>query len=157
MDAIEAVRVYTALQAQDMPVRIEGGWAVDALLHIHNPHDDLDLLVGNEYESQCRKIMPEMDYSLSRDKTPSKLDFRDDKKHKVTIHFGSISNGTLRRKTSTEVFVYSTEAVEGRINGTGVRCVTPKDLLERYKGSTRDKDRKYCQLLQNYLDSYNNS
>ncbi len=156
MDAIEAVRIYKALQEQSIPARIEGGWAVEALLHTGDTHGDLDLLLDINFKRPCTSTLSELGYKISLDKSPSKIKFQDAQNHKVTVHMGTVSNGVLTRKTDNEVLTYKLNGTKGIIGGVKVQCVSAEDLLERYSRNQpkRDKDYKYRQLLQNYVERH---
>ncbi len=50
MEATDVLDVLAVLAEDGVPVLLDGGWGVDALLGAqHRDHDDLDLVVGEEH------------------------------------------------------------------------------------------------------------
>jgi len=58
MNSVDVLKLYADLQANNIPIWIDGGWCVDALLGRQTrPHADLDLAVEQQHEPPLRALL----------------------------------------------------------------------------------------------------
>src|SRR5690606_24034097 len=63
MDEEEVARVLQLAEIAGIPVVVDGGWAVDALLGWQTrDHSDLDLAINHQYLSRLLNILRRLDY-----------------------------------------------------------------------------------------------
>ena len=62
MDEEEVLRVLQLAEIASIPVVVDGGWAVDALLGWQTrPHSDLDLAINQQYLPRLLNILRRLD------------------------------------------------------------------------------------------------
>jgi hypothetical protein len=72
MDAARVLALIAQLRAQNIPVWIDGGWAIDALLETQTrPHDDLDLVARLDDTARIERVLGRNGYYLAGGGFPS--------------------------------------------------------------------------------------
>ena len=78
MEATDVLDVLAVLDEDGVPVVIEGGWGIDALLGAqHRDHDDLDLLVGGEHLDAAMAALTGAGFGIADDLRPTRVTLAD--------------------------------------------------------------------------------
>ena len=145
MSAGTAAELYALIDRAQIPIWIDGGWAVDALLGEQTrPHEDLDIVVQTSDLPEILKLYASAgivaageDYAL-----PWNFLLRDDSSIQVDIH------AIWFTKTGIPMYGPTDKAVEypdlsgrGAIAGLPVKCSTAQSIVEGRTGFTlRERD-----------------
>ena len=139
MPAQLALQILDRLDASNLSVWVDGGWGVDALLGRQTrPHKDLDLVVELDRADEIFGVLEDLEFRVSRDDRPVRVEMHDPIGHKVGLHtvsFDADGNG-IQVQPSGEEFVYSSEGLEARglIQGREVKCLSPELQLRCHQG-----------------------
>ena len=163
MDEIEVERILRLANITGVPLVVDGGWAVDALLGWQTrDHADLDLALDHLHLPKLLDFLSKLGYQhLWRDdQWEHNFVLEDDQGHQVDLHtyltdeFGNIVGGVK----------YPKEALTGKgcIAHMDVACIEPHHLVEFHTGYPLDtndyQDVRYlCNLFKielpkEYLD-----
>ena len=152
MEAGEVVSIYRLLDSHQIPVWIDGGWGIDALIgHQTRPHNDLDIAVEHRHVAKLREILFEQGY-VPVASPPGQQDFmfvlQDKLGRKLDVHsftFDAAGN-----------HLYGVQYPAASLTGTGtiagleVRCVSLEYVLIFHGAYEPDEeDRKDIQALVN--------
>lgn len=149
MDAEFVVKLYCYLETNHLPVWIDGGWCVDALLcRLTRPHADLDLAVDHQHEVLLRQLLTQWGFkeAESGNSTAWNYVMHDSEGMTLDIHvfeYDAAGNN-----------IYGIAYPLGSLSGTGiiagqqVRCVC-SDWMFRFKTSysPAEKDRQDVKAL----------
>ncbi len=146
MDAARALDLLERLEAFGIPVWLDGGWCVDALLGEQTrPHDDLDLVVTLEDAARVEEALRDRGYVLAGGGPPHSFELVDADGHQVDVHpvtFTATGDGVYRM-ASGEDWIYPADGFSGRgrILEVEVRCLTPEVMLAGHTtGYALDED-----------------
>jgi lincosamide nucleotidyltransferase A/C/D/E len=134
MDAHRVVGLVEHLAGRGIPVWLDGGWAIDALLgRERRPHDDLDLVAASEDVPRIGAALDELGYIRVAAGDPRIVVMLDDVGHQVDVHpvvFTPAGNGIYQMTTGGE-WVYPGHGFSGsgKVLGRGVPCLTPEVLM----------------------------
>lgn len=146
MDAARALDLLARLGTHDIPVWLDGGWAVDALLGEQTrPHDDLDLVARLDDSARIEEALGERSYALAGGGPPLSFELVDADGHQVDVHPAvfAASGDAVYRMENGEDWIYPAEgfAGSGRIHGRDVPCLTPEVMLVSHTtGYALDED-----------------
>lgn len=140
--AENVTKVFRALEDGGVPVWIDGGWAIDALLKSETrEHTDLDLIVPIDCVESAEAILGQLGFQRDDRETdmPVRVVFRDSDKHEIDIHPMTFNpDGTaihIDCDTSDQKYVYISSAAGlsgvGTINGRVVRCTTAAEQIRQ--------------------------
>ena len=134
MDAARVLDLLARLETREIPVWLDGGWAVDALLGEQlRPHDDLDLVARLDDSPRIEQALDERGYVLAGGGPPLSFELVDAEGHQVDVHPASFttSGDGIYRMASGEDWVYPAEGFGGvgRILGREVPCLTPEVVM----------------------------
>ena len=134
MDAARVLDLLAHLTARDIPVWLDGGWAVDALLGEQTrPHDDLDLVARLEDSARIEQALTERGFVLAGGGAPFSFELVDGEGHQVDVHPVTFTtNGdAVYRMAEGEDWVYPEDGFTGvgRILGREVPCLTPEVVM----------------------------
>ena len=134
MDARRLLDVVAHMADHGIPVWLDGGWAVDALLGAQTrPHDDLDLVTRAEDSARIVDALRELGYAVAYDASPSCFVLVDAAGHQVDVHPAAMQpNGDgVYRMESGEAWVFPAAGFHGvgRVLGHEVPCLTPEVVL----------------------------
>ena len=134
MDAARVLDLLSHLEANGIPVWLDGGWAIDALLGEQTrSHDDLDLVSRLEDSERIEAALAERGYVLGYGAPPQSFELVDDDGHQVDVHPASFSaNGDgIYRMANGEDWVYPAAGFggRGRILTAEVPCLTPEVVM----------------------------
>jgi len=134
MDAARVLELLADLARRDIPVWLDGGWAVDALIGTQTrPHDDLDLVSRVEDKGRIVDALAERGYGVQYDASPSCFVLVDDIGHQVDVHPAAVQpNGDgVYRMENGEDWIFPAAGFDGvgRILGRDVPCLTAEVVL----------------------------
>ena len=138
MAAIDVIDLYSKVSNLGVPVWIDGGWAVDALLGEQTRlHQDLDIVIQEKDLPALRRLLGEEGYEdvKRNDTTPWNFVLGDDKGHEVDVHafvYDSDGNGVYGPRGVT----YPPAALSGTgtIDGQVVSCISAESLVKFHTG-----------------------
>lgn len=146
MDAARVLDLLADLQACDIPVWLDGGWAIDALLGEQTrPHDDLDLVSRLEDSARIEQALGQLSYVRAGGAPPLSFELVDDEGHQVDVHPAAFvaSGDGIYRMTNGEDWVYPAAGFRGvgLILGREVPCLTPEvTMINHTTGYVLDED-----------------
>jgi lincosamide nucleotidyltransferase A/C/D/E len=134
MDAGRVLDLLSHLEARDIPVWLDGGWAIDALLGEQTrPHDDLDLVSRLEDSRRLKAALAERGYVLAGGGSPQSFELVDPEGRQVDVHPASFrpgGDGVYQMADGGEwIFPAAGFGGEGRILGRRVPCLTPDVVM----------------------------
>ena len=134
MDAARALDLLAQLGAHDIPVWLDGGWAIDALLGEQTrPHDDLDVVARLDDSARIEKALGERGYLLAGGGPPLSFELVDTDGHQVDVHPASFSasGDAVHRMENGDEWIYPAEGFlgAGRILEREVPCLSPEVVL----------------------------
>src|SRR5215471_10848522 len=123
MTASEVLCLYEELEAQGIPIWIDGGWCVDALLGQQTrDHPDLDIAVERRFAHQLEQLLLGWGYQRKAGDTGSAWNYSLEKQHRVVdVHvfeFDQSGNNIYGVP-----YPYGSLCGEGVILESKVRCV----------------------------------
>ena len=141
--AIRVVQIFRLLEESGVPVWLDGGWGVDALLKRETrEHLDLDLIVPVEYLNAAESALGNVGFLKDDHQTlmPVRLVFRNSEELEIDIHpvtlkpDGSAEHIYIAEDTGNlHPFVHSAAGLSGVgvINGRIVRCTTAAEQIRQ--------------------------
>lgn len=141
MTAAEVVKIMKLLEENHIPVCVDGGWGVDALLGRQTrPHNDLDIAIPHKDSAKIRALLEALGYrDIPRDDTRDcNYVLGDEQGHLVDIHTytfddtGQIIYGVP--------YPFDSLQGSGAINGFPVTCITPEWMLKFHSGYELDSN-----------------
>jgi lincosamide nucleotidyltransferase A/C/D/E len=141
MDEEEAGRVLSLAEIAGIPVVVDGGWAVDALLGWQTrEHSDLDLAINQQYLRRFLNILRRLDYQyLPRgDEWAANFVLENGCGHQVDLH-------TFVRNIKGQIVggvEYPGDSLtgQGKIAGANVSCIHPEWLVDFHLGYDFDHE-----------------
>jgi lincosamide nucleotidyltransferase A/C/D/E len=145
MTAADVIEVISALERQDLSVRVGGGWGVDALLGARTRrHRDLDLILCDEeleavsaalsgmgFRERSRQVLEGVVLSVS-------MTFIDSSGRRVELHPVDLAALSPQRTDGSRATAFD----EGVIGGRRVQCLSAPLQLALHDGyDTRYQDR----------------
>ena len=113
-----------------IPVWLDGGWGVDALLQTQTrPHKDVDIVLPVADVPKLSALLAARGFAVREGKPPHSFVLADGAGLEVDVHavtFDGAGNGVYRMQ-SGEDWVYPAEGFCGRglVEGVTVRCLSP--------------------------------
>ena len=160
MTAGDVLEVLELLERSQLPVTVDGGWAVDALLGYQTrTHADLDLVLAADDVDAARALLDGAGFLVLHDLLPTAIAYghpagREVDLHPVTPTPDGGGDQDLTRAGLGEdppTFHYG-PPVRGSIAGTPVCCVDGAGQLRAHSGyAPKDKDRADVALLAAHL------
>jgi lincosamide nucleotidyltransferase A/C/D/E len=134
MEGARVLDLLARLTERDIPVWLDGGWAVDALLGTQTrSHDDLDLVTRVEHNRHIVAALEELGYAVVYDASPSCFVLVDPAGHQVDVHPAAMqpSGDCVYRMENGEDWIFPAAGFGGvgRILGQDVPCLTPEVVL----------------------------
>lgn len=141
MDEVEVERILRLANITGVPLVVDGGWAVDALLGWQTrDHSDLDLALDHQHLPKLLDFLCKLGYQhrWRDDQWEHNFVLEDDQGHQVDLHtfltdeFGNIVGGVK----------YPKEALtgKGRIAHMDVACIEPHHLVAFHTGYPLDRN-----------------
>lgn len=138
--ADDVIALYTQLEAMSIKIRIDGGWAVDALLERQSrPHKDVDIIIEQKDLAEFNQFLASKDYRdvPQNDTRPENYVLGDDQGHLVDVHVIVLDEkGNGIYGPPEKGVMYPAEALTGMgvIAGHSVRCISPEQLIKFHSG-----------------------
>jgi lincosamide nucleotidyltransferase A/C/D/E len=134
MNAPSVLELYRRLTERGIPIWLDGGWGVDALLGEQTrPHDDLDIVVEEKHLLRLRQLLESEGFKdVERDDSSAwNFVLGHDDGRLIDVH--AIENGLIYPAGSL--------SGTGSVDGVAVQCLTAALQLASRSGRTlRDKD-----------------
>ena len=149
MNAEHVLKLYHDLQARQVPIWIDGGWCVDALLGRQTrPHADLDLAVDRQHEPMLRHLLTEWGFSetIRENSTTSNYVMQDSAERTLDIHvFEYDAQGNNMFGIA---YPFGSLTGTGMIAGQPVQCISPEWMFQfKTAYAPAEKDRQDVQAL----------
>lgn len=129
------------LEQHNIPVILDGGWGVDALLGIQTrPHSDLDIALEHRHAFKVRALLEAKGYrDVPRNDTRDcNFVLGDDQGHLVDFHTYTFDeNHTLLFGVP---YPYESLNGNGLINDCAVKCITPEWMVKFHTGYELDEN-----------------
>lgn len=145
MSTDDVLGVAACLDAANIPLWLDGGWGVDALLGEQTrSHDDLDVVMAAVDLDAARDALRGLGFVLVVDELPTRCVLRDAGDRRIDVHpvtFDS-EGGGLQQQPEGPPFRYPPEGLAGTgtIAGRPVRCLTAELQLRCHLGYEPDAD-----------------
>ncbi|HEY0979399.1 MAG TPA: nucleotidyltransferase family protein [Candidatus Paceibacterota bacterium] len=141
MKAEEVVALYQALDAKGLPVIIDGGWAVDALLGTQTrEHHDLDIAIERSQLGALKNYLESLGYrELSRSQEKMwDLVLCDTQGREIEVHaFSRDKNGNVIKEEYWDGYDTDSLSGIGHIANHEVRCASLSQLVKTHNNSKR--------------------
>ncbi len=154
MSAAALVELLLLFEGAAIPVWLDGGWGVDALLQTQTrSHKDVDIILPVEDVPKLREILAKRGFTVLEGKPPDSFVLADGAGLEVDVHAVTLDasgNGVYRMQNG-EDWTYPAEGFNGRglIGGMLVRCLSPavQVLCHAYGYVPTEKDIRDMELL----------
>lgn len=153
MSPSDVIRIVQLVEGEGLPVWVDGGWGVDALLGEQTrEHQDLDLAIRLSDVPRVRELLHHAGYDVFDDELPTRLEMRDPHGHRVDLHpltFDDAGNG-LQQLQDGRFGTYTAEGLRGRglIGAVAVTCLSPSLQMRFHRGyAPSDDDRHDVEQL----------
>lgn len=160
MTSDDVREVLDHLEAAGIPVWLDGGWGVDALVGRQSrPHDDLDLVIPREQLSRAQELLTQLGFQHAANITPglpARLVLRAPNDRQIDFHpvvFDSAGNGQQELGDGTwGTYPAGGLIGSGQVAGRGVRCITAELQLRHHLGyEPGADDRQDMRLLSEHF------
>jgi lincosamide nucleotidyltransferase A/C/D/E len=136
MSAEDVVELLELLEARGIPVVIDGGWGVDALLGVQTrPHADLDIAVEHRHVPELRRFLGARGYLEVEDAARKEFNFvlQDSGGRKLDVHSYTFPDYGIP---------YPPESLTGtgKISGHPVRCIAAEWAVKFHCQYQPDED-----------------
>ncbi len=148
MHTQDVVDIVTWLNAAGIPVWLDGGWGIDALVGEQTrPHDDLDVIIALHHSQDAQQVLRPHDFVLREDELPTRFVLSDERDRRIDFHtvtFDAEGGGMQQLQDGTS-FRYPPEGFRGtgRIAGQVMRCLTAEVQLLCHVGYVPDANDKH--------------
>ena len=148
------LELLQVLDAAAIPVWLDGGWGVDALLERQTrPHKDVDIIVRVADAPRLQEVLGRRGFVFKEGILPTSFVLADGCGLEVDVHavvFDGDGNGVYRMQNG-EDWIYPAEGFSGRgvVDGWSVACLSPAaQVLCHAEGYVpTDKDRRDMAFL----------
>jgi lincosamide nucleotidyltransferase A/C/D/E len=155
MTASALVELLRLFERASIPVWLDVGWGVDALLGEQTrKHKDVDIIPRVSDVEKLRELLAERNFAFKEGKPPDSFVLADGAGLEVDVHaaaFDGEGNGVYRMQNG-EDWVYTAEHLSGRgkVGALTVRCLTPEAqvLCHAYGYVPAEKDYHDMELLE---------
>jgi lincosamide nucleotidyltransferase A/C/D/E len=155
MTSAALLELLRLLDDAAIPVWLDGGWGVDALLERQTrQHRDVDVIVRVADVPRLRELLGRRGFAVREGTLPDSFVLADGAGLEVDVHavvFDDAGNGVYRMQNGQD-WVYPAEGFAGRgaVDGVGVRCLTPavQVLCHAHGYTPVEKDLRDMALLE---------
>jgi lincosamide nucleotidyltransferase A/C/D/E len=155
MTSLALVELLRLLDDAAIPVWLDGGWGVDALLGMQTrPHKDVDIILRVADVPKLQEVLGCRGFAVREGVLPNSFVLDNGSGLEVDVHavvFDDAGNGVYRMQ-SGEDWTYPAEGFSGRgvVDGTSVCCLSPAtQVLCHANGYVpTEKDLRDMELLQ---------
>lgn len=154
MSAAALVELLELFERAGIPVWLDGGWGVDALLREQTrAHKDVDIVLPVGDVPKLRALLSERGFAVREGKPPDSFVLADGAGLEVDVHaatFDESGNGVYRMQNGGD-WVYKAEYLSGRgaVAGREINCLTPEAqvICHAYGYALTGKDYRDMELL----------
>lgn len=154
MTAPALVELLRLFESEAIPVWLDGGWGVDALLGEQTrQHKDVDLIPRVADVPKLRELLAQRGFAFKEGEPPDSFVLTNGNGLEIDVHavrFDEAGNGVYRMQNG-EDWIYPAEGFGGRgvVAGQSVRCLSPSaQVLCHAHGYTPvEKDFRDMELL----------
>lgn len=153
MPAESVIELTTLLTAADIPVWLDGGWGVDALIGTQTrSHDDLDVVIALDHAASAQRVLSAKGFQLTEDERPTRFVMRDTADRRIDFHTVTFDTqgGGIQVLQNGATFRYPPEGfrAEGSVGGVQLHCLTAEVQMLCHCGYAPDDiDRHDVQRL----------
>lgn len=146
MPAADLVELLKAVANADIPVWLDGGWAVDALLARQTrAHRDADIALQEKHLSRLREVLAERGYveHAEAENRPWNFVLQDGHGRQVDVHafvLNEKGDGIYGPPENGDVYTGHALSGRGSVSGYPVSCIAPEDLIAYHSGYELDAD-----------------
>lgn len=148
------VELLRLMEDAGIPVWLDGGWGVDALLGTQTrTHKDVDIVLPVADVPKLRELLARRGFAVRDGKPPDSFVLTDGSGLEVDVHaaaFDDEGNGVYRMQNG-EDWIYPAEGLGGRgiVGGMSVRCLSPAEQVRchAYGYVPKEKDIRDMELL----------
>lgn len=157
MTGESVVEIITWLTAAGIPIWLDGGWGIDALLGRQTRwHNDLDIVLALEHASEVQRLLAAHGFQLIEQEWPTRIVLRDVQERCIDVHLVTFDaeGGGVQILQIGSTFRYPPEGFRGvgRIDATELRCLSPKVQLLCHVGyEPGETDRHDVRLLHEHF------
>jgi lincosamide nucleotidyltransferase A/C/D/E len=152
--SLALVELLQLIEDAAIPVWLDGGWGVDALLGTQTRmHKDVDIVLSVADVPKLQDLLARRGFTVREGKPPNSFVLADGAGLEVDVHavvFDEKGNGVYRMQNG-EDWVYPAEGFSGRglAGGMSVRCLSPavQVLCHAYGYQPTEKDIRDMELL----------
>ncbi len=130
MTSSALVALLQLFESGAIPVWLDGGWGVDALLQTQTrTHKDVDIILAVADVAKLQELLARKGFAVREGKPPNSFVLANGAGLEVDVHavtFNDEGNGVYRMQNG-EDWIYPAEGFGGRglIGGMSVRCLSP--------------------------------
>jgi len=155
MAGSDVVWILDCLERAGIPIWLDGGWGVDALLGEQTrPHSDLDGVVELARADEVVTRLEPLGFHLALDERPTRFVLADSEGRRIDFHpiaFDAKGNGRqigAGPNGGDAIYPAAGLSGEGSVAGRRVACLTPELLLSHHTGyEPQEKDRHNVRVL----------
>jgi lincosamide nucleotidyltransferase A/C/D/E len=155
MSSVALVELLLLFESAAIPVWLDGGWGVDALLQTQTRnHKDVDIILPVEDVPKLQGLLAERGFTVREGKPPDSFVLANETGLEVDAHavtFDDMGNGVYRMQNG-EDWIYSMEHLRGQgsVREKNVKCLTPEAqvLCHAYGYVLGEKDYRDMELLE---------
>jgi hypothetical protein len=141
MSAEDVVAIVRRLQRAGLPVWLDGGWGVDALVRRQTrPHDDLDVVVRIEDVAAVERELAALGYERAGGGPPMSFESVDAEGRQVDVHPIAADGAYVNRDGTIWHYPLRGLAGKGAVAGQGVDCLTAETQVICHGGYELDDD-----------------
>lgn len=131
MDARDAAHVVRTLEGAGVPVWLDGGWGIDALVgRATRAHDDVDVVIPLDTAAAALEALVVDGFELRLDERPTRFVVNNPRGRSIDFHTVTFDDGGggVQILPDGTVFRYPPEGFAGHgiIDGQHVHCLTPE-------------------------------
>lgn len=158
MKSEDVLQIVTWLEGADIPVWLDGGWGVDALVGQQTrAHSDLDLVVRLEDVNHIEETLAIHQFAVILNELPTRFVMKDANGRSVDFHAvkqgGSGQFIQVLQDGTPFHYPQNSLAGQGMIDGNVISCITPEAQMLCHTGyKPQAKDIHDVRLLQQYFN-----
>ncbi len=140
MTSTEVIDLYSALDGQGIPIWIDGGWGVDALLDKQTRlHKDLDIVLEVQHLVRFERFFVLRGYYRTKREIERPFNFvlADRDGREIDLHVISLDenvNGIYGPSENGLAYPADSLTGTGTISGCVVRCISPQWMVKFHSG-----------------------